>query len=122
MRLDEAAFEQLVACALDELPDWVRAHMDNVAIVIADWPTPQQRLAAGIRKGDLLGLYEGVPLTQRGRGYHLTPPDRITLFQGPLESYAPNDRALVQLIRRTIIHEIAHHFGFSEGHLRRLGY
>jgi predicted Zn-dependent protease with MMP-like domain len=118
--LDAAAFEALVAQALDELPDWVRQHMDNVAIVVAPWPTAQQLRSAGVREGLLLGLYEGVPLTRRGRGYNLLPPDRITLFQGPLELTARHRRDLIRLIRRTVIHEIAHHFGFSEEKLRDL--
>ena len=123
MRLDEAKFESWVDRALDDLPEWVREHMENVAVVVASWPTPDQRHTAGI-KGDalLLGLYEGIPLTQRGRGYNLTPPDRITLFQGPLEMVARNPRDLLRLIRQTVIHEIAHHFGFSEVEIHRLGY
>lgn len=122
MRLDPAAFEALVGQAIDGLPEWVRAHMDNVAIVLEQTPTSQHMRAAGIPPGnDLLGLYEGVPLTQRGRAYQLVAPDRITLFQRPLESHAPSEAALVQAIRQTIIHEIAHHFGFSEQHLRELG-
>jgi predicted Zn-dependent protease with MMP-like domain len=123
MRLDEATFEAWVDRALDDLPEWVREHMENVAVVVAPWPTPGQRHTAGI-KGDalLLGLYEGIPLTQRGRGYNLTPPDRITLFQGPLEMVARNPRDLLRLVRETVIHEIAHHFGFSEEEIRKLGY
>jgi predicted Zn-dependent protease with MMP-like domain len=128
MRLEPAVFESLAAQAIDGLPDWVRTHMDNVAIVLEQTPTAQQLRSAGVPAGnDLLGLYEGVPLTERGRGYQLVPPDRITLFQRPLERHASDERgeysspALVQLVRQTIIHEIAHHFGFSEQHLRELG-
>lgn len=121
MRLRRSEFEELVSQALDSLPDWVRARMDNVEIWIAPWPSPNQLAAAGLdRHALLLGLYEGVPLTRRGRGYHLVPPDRITLFQGPLEMQAREDEALIQAIRRTIIHEIAHHFGFSEEQLNKL--
>ena len=118
--LDAEAFEELVAQALDDLPDWVRAHLDNVAVVVAPWPTAAQRRSARVQEGLLLGLYEGVPLTQRGRGYNLIPPDRITLFQGPLELTARHRRDLLRLIRRTVIHEIAHHFGFSEAALHDL--
>ena len=123
MRLSSATFRQLVARALDDLPDWVRDRMDNVAIVVEPWPSTSQMLTPGVpRAGLLLGLYEGVPLTKRGRGYGLTPPDRITLFQGPLELCARDPEALTQLIRRTIVHEVAHHFGFSEARIRELGY
>ena len=123
MRWSLTEFEEIVAQAVDDLPEWVRAHMDNVAITVASWPSPeQQKRLEGGESQLLLGLYEGVPLTRRGGGYHLVPPDRITLFQGPLEWIARDDRALVQLIRRTIVHELAHHFGFSEDHIRDLGY
>ena len=121
MRVDAGRFEELVVQALDSLPQWVRENMDNVDVLVAAWPSPSQLAAARIgRNALLLGLYEGVPLTKRGRGYNLVPPDRITLFQGPLELQAHDDATLVQLIRRTIIHEIAHHFGFSEEHLDEL--
>ena len=123
MRLSSAAFRQLVAEAVDDLPDWVQHHMDNVAILVEPWPSTGQMSTPGIRRtGLLLGLYEGVPLTKRGQGYGLTPPDRITLFQGPLELCAGDLEALAQLIRRTIVHEVAHHFGFSEARIRELGY
>jgi predicted Zn-dependent protease with MMP-like domain len=119
--LGATKFEELVAQALDSLPEWVREHLDNVEVLTASWPSPSQLATAGIGRGALLlGLYEGVPLTKRGRGYNLVPPDRITLFQGPLELQALDDKSLIQAIRRTIIHEIAHHFGFSEEHLDKL--
>ena len=128
MYLSQPAFEALVEQAVDGLPDWVHAHLDNVVILVQPEAGAEERRVRGTGPGyDLLGLYEGVPLTQRGRGYQLVPPDRITLFQHPLERQAAREgsaashEALVQVIRRTIIHEIAHHFGFSEEHLRDLG-
>ncbi len=118
-------FDALVAQALDELPEWVRQRMENVAVLTADWPTAEQTRSVerrpGGRRGLLLGLYEGVPLTHRGHGYHLASPDRITLFRGPLMTYAHNAAELRQLVRQTVIHEIGHHFGLSEEELRRLG-
>ena len=68
----------------------------------------------------LLGLYEGVPLLKRGRGYHLAAPDRITLFQLTIQSQVSTPEQLIKLIRRTIIHEIGHHFGFDEAQLAKL--
>lgn len=120
-----SAFDQLVARALEDLPDWVRERMENVAILVAEWPTAEQLRAVRSRQGNrpvgmLLGLYEGVPLTRRAY-YHLAAPDRIILFRGPLLLKASHEGDLVGLIRRTIIHEIAHHFGFSEEQLRQLG-
>ncbi|MCE5257520.1 MAG: metallopeptidase family protein [Chloroflexi bacterium] len=121
MRYEPAVFEQLVAQAVDSLPDWVRERMDNIAVVVQSWPSADQLKRSGIGQGrTLLGLYEGIPLTQRGRGYLLTPPDRITLFQGPLESMSCGELSLQRLVRRTVIHEIAHHFGISDERLSEL--
>mgnify|MGYP000872511005 FL=1 len=119
------AFEILVEQALDDLPAWVQERMENVAIVVAEWPSAEQLRALRARPGSrgtgmLLGLYEGVPLTRRTHGYHLAAPDRITLFRGPLLRQARDGADLRRLIRRTIIHEIAHHFGFGEQQLREL--
>jgi predicted Zn-dependent protease with MMP-like domain len=125
VRLSEEAFERLVDQALASLPEWVQAKMDNVIILVAPWPTPQQLESVQRQRGRgvlLLGLYEGVPLTRRGRGYHLTPPDRITLFQRALEMQAQDPQQLIAAIQHTIIHEIGHHFGMSEDQLRALGY
>ena len=122
MRLSASRFEALVTRALDDMPEWVGERMSNVAVVVAGWPTREQMRAAGTGRGRvLLGLYEGVPLAKRGRGYHLVPPDRITLFQGPLQLQAGDEAELVTLMRRTIAHEIAHHFGLSEAQLWDLG-
>jgi len=123
MRVDPATFEELVALAVDELPDWVHERLENVAILVQPWPTGEQLRSARVGQGrTLLGLYEGIPLTHRGRGSGLTPPDRITLFQRPLESLAHDEQTLVARIRQTIVHEVAHHFGISDEHLRELGY
>lgn len=118
----EESFEELVGQALDSLPTWVHEHLDNVAVVVAPWTTVEQRRVAHLGPESLLlGLYEGVPLSARGRGYNLVAPDRIILFRGPLESMARSRAHLLRLIQRTVVHEIAHHFGFSEEWVRRLG-
>ncbi|HHX43463.1 MAG TPA: metallopeptidase family protein [Chloroflexi bacterium] len=120
-RLPADAFEALVARALDELPPWVQEHMDNVAVMVVAWPSREQMRSADVRHGRLLlGLYEGVPMTRRGRGYNLVSPDRITLFQGPLELVARGPAELVRLVQDTVIHEIAHHFGFSDDDIAAL--
>lgn len=122
MRYSSSDFERLVSQALDTLPEWVQEYMNNIVIIVEPWPNASQLQAVEIPPGKtLLGLYQGIPLTRRGRGYQLVPPDRISLFQGPLESFADNELAIKQLIRRTVIHEIAHHFGFSEAKLTELG-
>lgn len=114
-------FDDLVDRAIEALPSWVREHMQNVVVITADWPSRQQLRGAGVAQNSLLlGLYEGVPLSRRGSGYHLAPPDRITLFRRSLEMVARDEAHLVDLIQRTIIHEIAHHFGFDEEELDRI--
>ncbi|MFH1085620.1 MAG: metallopeptidase family protein [Chloroflexota bacterium] len=124
MRLSPEEFGQLVDEALETLPAWVGEKMDNVAITVAPWPTSSQLDSVRRQRGPntmLLGLYEGIPLTLRGRGYHLAAPDRITLFQRPLELHTQDSAQLVRLIQHTIVHEIGHHFGMSEEALRELG-
>ena len=107
--------------ALEGLPSELSALLDNVAIIVEDWPDYSTPLAAE-HSGDVLyGLYEGVPLTERSAGYHGVLPDKITIFQGPLErDFAPED--LEEQVRVTVVHEIAHHFGFDEDRIEELGW
>lgn len=94
--------------------------MDNVAVFVEDWPTPAQ--LAGIR-GTLLGLYQGVDLTRRSPlSYGGAMPDRITIFRGPISAMARNDAELVQIVTKTVVHEVAHHFGISDERLAELGW
>jgi predicted Zn-dependent protease with MMP-like domain len=115
-------FERLVAEALDSLPERFQERLDNVDVVVEQWPTREQllRSGAGLR-GSLYGLYEGVPLSRRTHGYGLVPPDRITIFQGPLERASREPARIRDSIRRVVVHEIAHHFGIDDGRLRELG-
>lgn len=116
-------FEGLVEEALASLPDEILQHMENVAITIADWPSPSELQRAGVSHPDsLFGLYEGVPLPQRGSHYTLVPPDRIVIYREPLLRACRTAAALREQIRRTVVHEIAHHFGMSEARIRALGY
>jgi predicted Zn-dependent protease with MMP-like domain len=113
-------FEELVADALDAIPPELGSAIENVAVVVADWPTPTQ--LAG-RPGTLLGLYEGVPLTRRDViGYAGVLPDRITIFQGPLCARASDERDLAEQVRTTVLHEVGHYFGLSDARLRELGW
>jgi predicted Zn-dependent protease with MMP-like domain len=106
------AFDDLVSKALDSLPDDISELMSNVAVVVEDEPPP------GL---PLLGLYSGVPLTRRTSWYGAVPPDKITIYQGPLERHFGHDPELLQRqVRRVVVHEIAHHFGISDERLREL--
>ncbi len=106
---EEQILEGWVEEALASLPADLRDRMSNVDIVIEDEPPPGQRL---------LGLYQGVPLTRRTSGYAWTPPDKITIFRGPLErAYGADPERLRREVVRVVLHEIAHHFGISDARL-----
>jgi len=108
----ELDFDTCVQEAIDSLPDELSGFMSNVAIVVADEPP------GGL---PLLGLYEGFPLTRRSSGYSGVPPDKITIYRGPLERNYGGDRdRLRDQIRRVVLHEIAHHFGISDERLHEL--
>ena len=113
-------FEALVADALDALPPDLGKMMDNVAVLVEEWPSAEQ--LGGVR-GTLLGRYEGVALTRRSpRGYVGAMPDRIFIFQGPICERSGNEQELRALVSRTLIHEVAHHFGISDPRLTELGW
>ncbi len=115
-------FEKLVAAALDDLPPFFHEKMSNVEVIIETWPTRDDLSTAGVPYGvTLLGLYHGVPLTQRGSHYQLTVPDTITIFQGPIEQAYRTPEAIRAGVRHTVVHELAHHFGVSDDRLRELG-
>lgn len=121
--LSKSQFEALVEQALADLPAEILQHMDNVAITFADWPSASELKRARVsHPHHLFGLYEGIPLTKRGSHYNLVAPDRIILYRGPLQAAHDTVPALREQIRRTVVHEIAHHFGISEGRIRKLGY
>ena len=118
--VDRRRFEQLVADALDSIPEQLGRLMDNVAVFVQDWPSRRQ--LAG-RSGTLLGLYEGIDLTRRSPlSYGAVMPDRITIFRGPISSIARSEEHLVAMVTETVIHEVAHHFGISDARLAELGW
>ena len=125
-------FVRAVSRALDDLPNEVVAMLDNIDIIVEDEPTTEQlalgRGYPGRSERDpngagetLFGLYEGVPLTHRGSDYHLVPPDRITIFRGPLQRAFSSPQAIAREVRVTVMHELGHHFGFEEQRLEELG-
>ena len=120
--MDTGRFEWLVARAVDSLPEEFHTRMENIDVVVADQPTPRQLASLGKKRGvTLLGLYEGVPLTRRSQHYGLVVPDKITIFQKPIEEMCRNDAEIIARIQRVVLHEIAHHFGISDARLRQLG-
>ena len=119
--MDRADFEKLVKKAILELPEHIRQKMDNVDIVIEKKASIEQLSKIGLRSVDsLLGLYQGVPQTAWGRGFGNILPDKISIFQQPIEKLAKSDKEIVDLVKNTVWHEIAHHFGFSEKGVRTL--
>ncbi len=114
-------FYELVERALEGLPPELAELLENVAIVVDDWPDYSTPLVSGESDDVLYGLYEGVPLIERGAGYQGFLPDKITIFRGPLERDFPREE-LEEQVRITVVHEIAHHFGFEEDRLEELGW
>ncbi len=121
MNKETLDFHELVERALDGLPPELAAMLENVAIMVDDWPDYSTPLVRKNPEETLYGLYEGVPLTQRGWGYSGALPDRITIFKGPMERDFPPEE-LEEQVRVTVVHEIAHHFGFEEERLEELGW
>jgi predicted Zn-dependent protease with MMP-like domain len=118
-------FEELVSEALELIPETLWQIVDNVAVTVAEWPSRQQLASVGMEDGHslLLGLYEGVPLTERSSNYGLVPPDLITIFRRPILQVCPpgDEDAVREQVRRTVLHEVAHHFGISDARLLELG-
>lgn len=113
--MESEDFKTLVAEALSNLPEEFRNKLENVDVVVQDWPTPRQLAGVGIRhRMSLLGLYEGVPHTRRTRGYNMVLPDKITIFRKPIEAKCRCDEEIAQEIQRVVRHEIAHHFGLDD--------
>jgi predicted Zn-dependent protease with MMP-like domain len=116
MTLDvpRAEFERLVDAALDGIPDELVAHIDNCVILVEEHSPPGERV--------LLGLYDGIPLTERGTSYGAVLPDRILIFRQPILSICDTVDEVVRQVRITVVHEIAHHFGIDDERLHELGY
>ena len=125
IRLTDEEFEEAVQDAIDSIPDEFLDELENVAFVIADEPTKQDFRGDGYftKKGDLLGLYDGRAMTNRGGSYGLGDyPDTITIFKGPHERLGDTRENVLEEIRRTVVHEIAHYFGMDEEQVGDMGY
>ena len=123
VHLSRKRFEQVVTEALKGIPTELRKALDNIEVAIEDWPSEAQLADAGVEPDDLLfGFYHGTPLPERSPMEPYSLPDLITIFQGPLEEACETEDELRDEIRRTVVHEIAHYFGFDEDRLAELGY
>ncbi len=118
--MSDPAFEDLVADAIESLPQDVAEMIDNVEILVEDEP-PAALLQTLPRGHTLFGLYQGVPLTERGV-YDRALPDRIAIYQGPITRAYRSPEAIREQVRKTVIHEIGHHFGIEEARLHELGW
>lgn len=122
--MDRAQFEELVRDALDALPKEFARHLDNVEVVIEDEPAPALLRSLGLdpRRDTLFGLYQGVPLPQRGSGFGNVLPDKISIFSGPLLRAYRSPERIRREVCKTIVHEIGHFFGMDDATIRGLGY
>jgi predicted Zn-dependent protease with MMP-like domain len=114
--MDKKSFEYYIARALESIPREFVRHLDNVEIMWED--NPPRDMLGKLGAQTLLGLYEGIPLAERTGGYSLVLPDRITIYRKPIESIARDETDIVEQIRRTVIHEVGHHFGLSEEEIK----
>jgi predicted Zn-dependent protease with MMP-like domain len=120
--MDPKRFHQLILRALQDLPAEFRRKMENVEILVEDWPPRERRRGRGGRRGggSLLGLYHGYPLKERGPWYGNVLPDQITIYQGPIERICRNEKEMKEQVREVVLHEIGHYFGLEEEELRAI--
>jgi predicted Zn-dependent protease with MMP-like domain len=119
--MDRPAFEKLVQNSLRRLPRRFKQKLHNIAIEIEDRPSPALLQDMGIKSGTLFGLYQGVPLTEREWNYGNVLPDRIVIYQQPIEAAALSSEGIEEIVRDTVMHEIGHYFGFSDSELDEMG-
>ena len=122
MKMSDEEFEQAIEEALAGIPDRFRRVLENVGIAMAQEPNERELDTMCTAGGELLGLYEGIPVTRRTSGYSGVMPDVITIFKGPHERVCATRRQMVEQIRKTVLHEIGHYFGFDDDYLHAHGY
>ncbi len=123
--MDRLRFEELAEKAFESLPERFRDRIDNVQVVVEDYPSDDQLKSVKLSsRYELLGLYEGIPLEKRGIWYgtSATTPDRISLFRKNIESACRSDAEIANKIQEVLIHEIAHYFGMTEKEIRDAGF
>jgi predicted Zn-dependent protease with MMP-like domain len=120
--MDRAVFEGLVAQALDAIPQDIRQRMENVEVVVEDWPDANTISRAGVKHaGQLLGFYHGVPLTRRSHSYRLVLPDKISIYRIPILMRCSGPDEVQRTVQRVLRHEIGHHFGIHDDRLLEIG-
>jgi predicted Zn-dependent protease with MMP-like domain len=120
--MERELFEELVNRVVKSLPEEFQSRLENIDILVEDYPTARQMRHAGLKAGQtLLGLYEGIPRTRRSSSYGLVLPDKITIFQKTIEAMSSREEKIVAEIERVVKHEIAHHFGIGDVRLKELG-
>jgi predicted Zn-dependent protease with MMP-like domain len=118
VEISQKEFEQIVTESVNNLPQRYLDNMKNVGFVVEGDPSPAQRQKMKLEKHQsLFGLYEGIPLTQRGTGYNLVLPDKITIFQNPLSQVSSDVEDLKKRVHHTVWHEVAHHFGLEHSRI-----
>ena len=121
MKLSQEEFEEIVVLALKRLPKFFKKKMKNVDVVVEDRASRDLLSEMGLRSPfELLGLYQGIPLNRRGFYYGNVLPDKITLFQIPIESMCETEEEIKEKVREVVIHEVGHYFGLSDKRLREL--
>jgi predicted Zn-dependent protease with MMP-like domain len=119
-KLNRKEFEKMVEDGIKDIPERFLQKLDNVAVIIESEPTLVQMQKLKIRKGwTLFGLYEGVPQARRGSNYGSVLPDKITIFQKPIIEAARDAEDIKKIVKNTVWHEIAHHFGMGEARVRQ---
>jgi len=119
-KLNRLEFEKIVEQGIKAIPEKFLRKLKNVAIVVEDEPTLAQKKKLNIRPNwTLYGLYEGVPQLERGANYSAVLPDKITIFQNPIEAAAGDEKDIKETVKNTVWHEIAHHFGMNEVRVRQ---
>lgn len=121
IEIDDKEFDKIVAEAIDAIPEKYGKKIQNLAFVVEDEPTPEQRRKLHMHQSmALYGLYEGIPLTKRGAGYNLVLPDKITIFKKPVQQSSMTLAELKESVKHTVWHEVAHYFGLGHEQIHDL--
>ena len=122
LSMESLDFESLIDEALNELPAYFRDRIDNLAVVVEDWPDSETLRLAGVRHpAELLGLYHGIPLTKRTSGYMLVAPDKISIYRRPILLRCRTSEQVRSMVHHVVRHEVAHYFGIDDDRLIEIG-